>query len=998
VGIITAGATSGVSTVNQTGGDITTATRNVQLVVGNGDGDGIYNLSGGKLTSNFPSSTFGVTLGANTGRTGTFTLSGSAILDMTATSRLQIGRSDGGTATGTTGYFNQSGSSVAIVNSLRMGGASATANASTTAELNLSGGTFTAATFDALSAGNTSSSKINISGTADVTLPAFPTARGTSSTATVTFDGGTLRPAAASATYMGGLTNAFIKVGGARFNTNNGSITITQDLLTDPVSTGGGLTKEGINTVALSGTNTYTGATTISAGTLQFAKGVSLYNYNTTSWTAAKIVVGNSGTLALNVGGTGEFTTTDANTLLTNLGGANGTSTAGFAAGSKIAFDTTGGAFSFEDIIADSSGSGGGAIGLTKLGANTLTLSGNNTYSGGTSITGGIVSVTTSSTALGTNTVTFNTLNGGVRLVVDSGLDVTNAITIGDNAGASGRGLVEAGGTGTATVSGPITINNAAKAGGHFCAPAPAILHVAGAITSSVQVTSRNGTVMFSGRGTGYTDFNVQQGTVMVGVNDGLSTAATVLIGGSSTSYLDLNGFNQSLVGIVKGPNAATIGNSSTDANSILTTTGTSTFAGTIVDVIASGTRKVGLAVDANALTLTGANTFSGNITINGGKLVAAAVATGANTPLGKASNTRTITVNTGGTLEFVAPNVFNGNFSSTVAPTLAITGGTVTNANPGAIPTGLNNCLNNVTLAGGTLSATVGQTNGYGAWNINGTITSTGTSFISSGDPNYGQVMLNSTGAASVETATTIDVQSGTLTISAPLAQVTVDGKISGLTKTGVGTLVLSGANTYTGNTSVDAGTLSLAATGSLTFVIDANGVNNKITGTGTVDLAGAFNFDLTDAVVALGNTWKIVDNATLAETYQNSFSVIGFTGGQGAGVLWTKSTGGSLMWEFSESTGELCTVVPGDTNNDGVADAADYIAVKTNIGMPSGATKLQGDLDGDFDVDWDDLQQLMANFGTRSVVPAPPAPEPATLGLLAIGALALLKRKRKS
>jgi hypothetical protein len=38
------------------------------------------------------------------------------------------------------------------------------------------------------------------------------------------------------------------------------------------------------------------------------------------------------------------------------------------------------------------------------------------------------------------------------------------------------------------------------------------------------------------------------------------------------------------------------------------------------------------------------------------------------------------------------------------------------------------------------------------------------------------------------------------------------------------------------------------------------------------------------------------------------------------------------------------------------------------------------------------------MANFGTRSVGEAPPTPEPATLGLLAIGALALLKRKRKS
>jgi len=46
---------------------------------------------------------------------------------------------------------------------------------------------------------------------------------------------------------------------------------------------------------------------------------------------------------------------------------------------------------------------------------------------------------------------------------------------------------------------------------------------------------------------------------------------------------------------------------------------------------------------------------------------------------------------------------------------------------------------------------------------------------------------------------------------------------------------------------------------------------------------------------------------------------------------------------------------------------------------------------------VDWDDLQILIANFGTRGVGRAPPAPEPATLGLLAIGALAVIRRRRK-
>ena len=60
-----------------------------------------------------------------------------------------------------------------------------------------------------------------------------------------------------------------------------------------------------------------------------------------------------------------------------------------------------------------------------------------------------------------------------------------------------------------------------------------------------------------------------------------------------------------------------------------------------------------------------------------------AAVRTGSNTVFGLASNTRTITVNTGGTLEFDVPNTF-GNHNTINVPTLVINGGTVTNADPG--------------------------------------------------------------------------------------------------------------------------------------------------------------------------------------------------------------------------------------------------------------------------------------------------------------------------
>jgi len=88
------------------------------------------------------------------------------------------------------------------------------------------------------------------------------------------------------------------------------------------------------------------------------------------------------------------------------------------------------------------------------------------------------------------------------------------------------------------------------------------------------------------------------------------------------------------------------------------------------------------------------------------------------------------------------------------------------------------------------------------------------------------------------------------------------------------------------------------------------------------------------------------------------------------------------------------VTSVLPGDANWDGVVDAADYIALKRNFGRASGARYKDGDFNGDHAVDWNDLQTLMGNFGARGVGSAPAAPEPATLGLLALLALSLPKR----
>ena len=86
---------------------------------------------------------------------------------------------------------------------------------------------------------------------------------------------------------------------------------------------------------------------------------------------------------------------------------------------------------------------------------------------------------------------------------------------------------------------------------------------------------------------------------------------------------------------------------------------------------------------------------------------------------------------------------------------------------------------------------------------------------------------------------------------------------------------------------------------------------------------------------------------------------------------------------------------VLLADANGDGVVDAADYMTVKQNFGMTSGAQWSDGDFNGDHQVNWADLQILMASFGARSVVAGGGSvPEPATLSLLALLALSLPKR----
>jgi len=163
----------------------------------------------------------------------------------------------------------------------------------------------------------------------------------------------------------------------------------------------GTLNKSGAGTWIVSGTNSYSGATTVSAGTLQFAKTASLYNSVSGSWTAANLRVASGATLAFNVGGAGEFSTGDVSTLLANLAVSNNANN-GMNAGSALGFDTTNaaGVFTINDAIADTTGTAGGSRGVVKRGAGTLELAGTNTYTGNTLVQAGTLLIS-GSTASG---------------------------------------------------------------------------------------------------------------------------------------------------------------------------------------------------------------------------------------------------------------------------------------------------------------------------------------------------------------------------------------------------------------------------------------------------------------------------------------------------------------------------------------------------------------------------------------------------------------------
>lgn len=513
-----------------------------------------------------------------------------------------------------------------------------------------------------------------------------------------------------------------------------------------------------------------------------------------------------------------------------------------------------------------------GAGSLTKTGAGTLTLTGSNDYAGGTTVSGGTLSIAGDGN-LGSDAATV-TLDGGTLDITGSGVTLDDALVIGASGGTvgnangvtlsggmSGPGVLTKAGAGTLTLSGTnshasttVTDGTLSVTGSGNLGSGPVTLNGGGltvtgtgnvtnaiALASAATITNGNavtlsgtlsgtggiikagaGTLTLSGTNTHTGAWSVTAGGLTAGGGSAIGDAAAVDLAAGTTLTLSA----AEAIGALSGAGTVTLGAHTLTVSQTADTTFSGVIGGT------GGLTKQG----SGTLTLSGNNTHTGATTIGAGGLTL-------DRSGGALADTTAVTVGAGATLTL--------NHSDTV--------GSIAGA--GAIALGANTLTaggdNSSTTMSGVISGTTGALvkTGTGTLTLSGANTYTGSTTVRGGGTlsvagagNLGTgaliidaAALDVTGAATLANAVTL---TGTAVLSNGAA-VTLSGVLSGsggLTKSGMGTLTLSNTTTYQGATTVAAGTLSVTgALGATSGVTVAAGAT--LGGTGSVFAANAAN-----------------------------------------------------------------------------------------------------------------------------------------------------------
>ena len=691
--------------------------------------------------------------------------------------------------------------------------------------------------------------------------------------------------------------------------------------LAGQVSGAGTLTKTSGGTLRLTGSNTYTGDTTVAGGTVEFTAGAISSGVVTLGGGGVKYATGN---------------TEDLSAKTVNLAFGGGT------------VDTGGNDVTFANSIGNF-----GVGGLTKSGSGTLTLQGANTYTGQTTVRGGVLSVAADTNLGDAGTAAGVVLDGGtlrttagfttsrvVTTAAGGGIDVPGeADTLTLNGVVTGAGLITKSGSGTLVLvgantaytggltlaGGTVTLGGGRPNGFQGIGTGPiafqngAVLNLNGfngtdngtswgTLTGPITVAAgQSGVINMPPRGTmastltgsGTLGFNVQfiRGE-LTGNWSGFTGQLNVgTVGTQTTGDFRLNtttGFGTAAVNLGPGvnmfpvinysnsPQTFTIGALSGDATSTVQGQGgvnsgrialysvggrntDATFAGTIRDgLVSSAVQPAAITkVGTGVWTLTGTNTFTGTTSVNGGTLYVATP----NGDTGGFAQTATIVVNNGGTLRSSANALFGWNANQGKDITVNA-GGTLTADNGADVHVG------RVTLNGGVL-ANSGSSVDWGSWVFDGANTILAVTETSTASA----VNVRFQNGGSIDVAATKTLQfAGTITDSGSAGA-------SALIKTGSGTLSLNGASIYTGPTTVSAGTLFANTNLSATAITTAAGA--VLGGSGTVGSvtmsAGAF--------VSPGNglgTLTVAQNLSLTGSSGYLWQLTNATGTAGSATGW--------------------------------------------------------------------------------------------------------------